>query len=81
MKEMHLVIVSPERVIFDGKVSQVTLPGELGSFQVLVNHAPLLSSLVAGEVEYSVAAGTETLHIAGGFVDVNNNQVSVCVEI
>ena len=48
MKEMHLVIVSPERMLFDGKVSQVTLPGELGEFQVLVNHAPIISSLVAG---------------------------------
>lgn len=35
MKEMHLVIVSPERMLFDGKVSQVTLPGEMGEFQVL----------------------------------------------
>ena len=74
MKEMHLVIVSPERMLFDGKVSQVTLPGELGEFQVLVNHAPIISSLVSG-------TETQTLEVAGGFADINNNQISVCVEL
>ena len=71
MKEMHLVIVSPERMLFDGKVSQVTLPGEMGEFQVLTNHAPIISSLVE----------TQSLQIAGGFADINNNQISVCVEL
>ena len=52
MKELHLVIVSPERTVYDGKADSVVLPGELGEFQVLVNHAPIISSLVAGEVRY-----------------------------
>lgn len=66
MKEMHLVIVSPERMLFDGKVSQVTLPGELGEFQVLVNHAPIISSLVAGKLSYTSGTETQTLEVAGG---------------
>ena len=81
MKEMHLVIVSPERMLFDGKVSQVTLPGELGEFQVLVNHAPIISSLVAGKLIYASGTETQTLEVAGGFADINNNQISVCVEL
>ena len=81
MKEMHLVIVSPERMLFDGKVSQVTLPGELGEFQVLVNHAPIISSLVAGKSTYPSGTETQTLEVAGGFADINNNQISVCVEL
>ena len=81
MKEMHLVIVSPERMLFDGKVSQVTLPGELGEFQVLVNHAPIISSLVAGKLSYTSGTETQTLEVAGGFADINNNQISVCVEL
>lgn len=81
MKEMHLVIVSPERTLFDGKVSQVTFPGELGEFQVLINHAPVISSLMAGKIKYTSGAETQELQIIGGFADVNNNQISVCVEL
>ena len=81
MKEMHLVIVSPERMLFDGKVSQVTLPGELGEFQVLVNHAPIISSLVAGKLSYTSGTETQTLEVAGGFADINNNQITHCVEL
>ena len=43
-KDLHLVIISPERTLFDGPVNWVELPGELGKFQVLVNHAPIISS-------------------------------------
>ena len=80
MKEMHLVIVSPERMLFDGKVSQVTLPGELGEFQVLVNHAPIISSLVAGKMRYKSGKETQTLEGAGGFVEINKKQKSGWVE-
>ena len=51
-KDLHLVIISPERTLFDGPVNWVELPGELGKFQVLVNHAPIISSLKEGEVIY-----------------------------
>lgn len=81
MKELHLVIVSPERMVFDGKVTAVTLPGELGEFQILVNHAPIISSLVAGKVKYKEGKDESVLEIKGGFADVNNNQISVCVEL
>lgn len=81
MKELHLVIVSPERMVFDGKAVSVTLPGELGEFQVLPDHAPIISSLVAGKVRYKAGKEEATLEIKGGFVDVNNNQVSVCAEL
>lgn len=80
MNDIHLTIVSPERLIFDGNVSQVTLPGEIGEFQVLANHAPLISSLVAGDVKYTFTE-TVALKISSGFVDINRNQVSVCVEL
>ena len=45
-----LKIVSPERVEFDGEVGSVTLPGTLGSFEVLTGHAPIISSLEKGKV-------------------------------
>ena len=50
MKELHLVIASPEQTVFEGKVDMAVLPGELGEVQVVVNHVPLISSLKAGEV-------------------------------
>ncbi len=81
MKELHLVIASPERTVFDGKVDMAVLPGEMGEFQVLVNHAPLISSLVAGEVKYAAGNETQSLKIKGGFVEVRNNQISVCAEL
>ena len=67
MKELHLVIVSPERTIYDGKADSVVLPGELGRFQVLVNHAPIISSLVAGEVRYVAGKETQSLQLALSF--------------
>ena len=51
MKELHLSIVSPEKSIFDGNVKIVTLPGMIGSFSILPGHAPIVSSLKAGNVE------------------------------
>ena len=80
-KEIHLAVVSPERTVFDGKVTSVTLPGELGSFQVLPGHAPLISSLAAGEMKYTAGKETQVLQIAGGFVEVRDNSVSACVEL
>ena len=82
-KEFHLVIVSPARTLYEGEVRAVILPGELGKFEVLKDHAPLISSLVAGEVKFREGrTGTEfqTLQIQGGFAEVKDNRVSVCVE-
>jgi F-type H+-transporting ATPase subunit epsilon len=62
-------------------VSAVTLPGTVGPFEVLKNHAPIISSLEKGEIVY-VSEGVEhRLPIASGFVEVRNNQVDVCVEV
>lgn len=55
--------------------------GRNGEFQVLTNHAPIISSLVAGKISYTSGAETQSLQIAGGFADINNNQISVCVEL
>ncbi len=81
MKEMHLVIVSPERMVFDGEVSQVTLPGQVGEFQMLKKHAPLISALAAGKLTYTSGTEMQSLNISGGFVEVSNNQISVCAEL
>ena len=78
---LKLRIVSPERIVFVGDVDSVTVPGTTGEFQVLPNHTPLISSLEAGNVMYDCADGRKELTISGGFAEVQNNNVSLCVEL
>ena len=81
MDAIALHIVSPEGTLVETTVSAVTLPGTLCPFEVLKNHAALISSLDKGEIVY-VSGGKEyRLPIAEGFVEVRNNQVDVCVEV
>lgn len=76
---MKVTVVSPERIVFSGEVDSVAVPGVKGRFEILNNHAPIVSALTAGKV---VCSGKETLEldILGGFVEVACNEVSVCVE-
>ena len=77
----ELRIVSPEKVEYDGTVESVLVPGMMGQFEILTNHAPIISSLGVGEVVYTAADGKHTIGIAGGFVEVQKNKVSLCVEL
>jgi F-type H+-transporting ATPase subunit epsilon len=72
---MHLEIITPEKKIFEGEVSIATFPGEDGSFQVLNDHAPLVSLLKEGVVEYKSKNLAEQIHITGGVVEVLKNKV------
>lgn len=78
---LKLKIVSPERVEFDGSVERVVVPGTLGNFEILTNHAPIISSLEKGRVECLTEEGLVELEILGGFVEVKKNQVNLCVEV
>ena len=78
---LKLKIVSPEKIEFDGEVESVLVPGTLGSFEILQNHAPIISSLNKGVVTYETAQGKKDLEVIGGFVSVNQNQVKLCVEL
>ncbi|HKZ38329.1 MAG TPA: ATP synthase F1 subunit epsilon [Chryseolinea sp.] len=74
---MHLEILTPEKKIFDGDVTIVTFPGANGSFQVMDNHAPLISLLNKGKVEYKGKEGSQSVIINGGVVEVLKNKVVV----
>ena len=76
---MTLIILSAEKVEFTGEVSKVTMPGALGLFTVLENHAALISSLVAGKMVYTVDGKDEEMEIKDGIADINHNVVSVCL--
>ena len=78
---MKLEILSPERTLYKGDVDVVTLPGTLGRFTILQDHAPMISSLKEGIIRIKPYEGEEVeLSIKVGFVEVKRNEVSVCVE-
>lgn len=79
--DIRLHIVSPEGTLVETEVSAVTLPGSLAPFEVLKDHAPLISSLDKGDIVYVDESGEQRLSIASGFVEVHDNQVEVCVEV
>ena len=78
---IKLHIVSPEGTLVEQAVSAVTLPGTVGPFEVLKNHAPIISSLEKGDIVYVSEGAEQRLPIASGFVEVRDNQVDVCVEV
>ena len=78
---LHLRIVSPEKIEFDGAVESVLVPGTMGQFEILNDHAPIISTLQCGTVVFTTADGKQQLEIQGGFVEVQKNKVSLCVEL
>lgn len=77
---MYLEIVTPDKKVFEGEVESATFPGSKGSFQVLANHAPLISTLATGKVTYVRKEGTHQLQVEGGVVEVLNNKITVLAE-
>lgn len=77
---MNLVILSPEKEIFSGEVRSVKVPGSGGQFEMLKNHAAIVSSLEAGEVRVIKADGEKmSLSIGGGFVEMLNNECALLI--
>lgn len=77
---LQLKIVTPERIEYQGEINRVVVPGTLGEFEVLENHAPIISSLEHGKIVYENKDGLQTLEVSGGFIEVKKNLVSICVE-
>jgi len=77
---MHLEIITPEKKIFEGDVAIVTFPGADGSFQVMNDHAPLVSLLKDGDVIYKSKESTQQVTITGGVVEVLKNKVIVLAD-
>lgn len=91
---MTLEIITPEAVLYAGEAEVVTLPGTQGQFQILDNHAPIVSSLGEGEVRikgnlklskeatqhFTQKEGVYSLPIQSGTVELNNNKVVVLID-
>lgn len=78
---LKLRIIAPDRLVFEGEVEKVTLPGTVGSFTVLNNHAPIISSLDKGKIAYKDRDGLTEVPVRFGFAEVKDNVLSICVEI
>jgi len=78
---MHLEIITPEKKLYTGEVKSVQLPGSAGSFGVLKNHAPLISSLKEGIVKIvDEQKQIHTIPIKGGVIEVLKNKIIVLAE-
>lgn len=78
---LTLNIVSLEKTIYSGAAEKVVVPGTMGQFEILDNHAPLISSLDEGEIRYTTVDGEYSCVIERGFVEVKKNNVDICVEV
>lgn len=78
---LNLEIVTPEKKVFSDTVDAVTIPTEAGEVGILNNHSPLIATLKPGVLSYSRGAANEKMVIAGGFVEVSQNKISVLADI
>ena len=82
MSTISLEIVSPERLVLsDNRVTSVVLPGVSGSMGILPRHAPLITSLKAGTIEWTIDNQKSSLAIEGGFAEVVDNRLIVLVTL
>lgn len=77
---MTLNILTPDKLVFEGQITSVTVPGTNGSFQILKDHAPIISTLSDGDVIINVNNNEEIIGIKGGVVEVLDNKIIVLAE-
>jgi F-type H+-transporting ATPase subunit epsilon len=80
-EQIQLDVVTPERRLMSEAVDMVTVPGEGGELGILPGHTPLISQLRTGILTYTQGGTTGRLHISGGFMEVNEDRVSVLAEV
>lgn len=74
---MQVEILTPDKALFSGEATSVTLPGSNGQFQILNDHAALVSSLAEGIILIKTSKGEEKINITGGVVEVLDNKIVV----
>jgi len=78
MERLNLQLVTPERTVITEKANSITLPTPEGLITILPGHAPLVSTLISGEMIVKNDAGEHPLHVGGGFVHIKpNNEIVV----
>lgn len=77
---MLIDIITPDHTVFSGEVVSATFPGSDGSFQILNNHAPLISTLDRGKITIRTSHGETNWEVDGGVVEVLDNKITVLAE-
>lgn len=78
---MHISVLTPDQSVFEGNIQSVKVPGSSGEFEVLSNHAPIVSALDAGRVRIKKEGGEELVfYIEKGFIEVLHDRVSLLVQ-
>ncbi len=78
---MRVEIITPDKKIFDAEVKLIRVPGSKGSFEMLENHAPIISTLEKGTIKVREMSGNELFfEIGGGVVENKANHIIVLVE-
>jgi len=78
---MLLEIISPDKNLYSGEVISITLPGSKGSFEILQNHAPIISTLEKGSIYILGKDGKrESFEIDGGVIEAKKNKIIVLAE-
>lgn len=81
MKDFFVEIITPSKCAYKGQVRSITVPGTLGNFQILFNHAPLLSSLEIGRINIEDTTGQKLEYTTGGgTIEVKENKVLVLAD-
>jgi len=78
---MLLDILTPEKKLFEGEVKSVKFPGTNGEFEILNNHAPIISTLTKGEIRVlNIKNEKEKFNINGGVIEIQNNKIIVLAD-
>ncbi len=77
---MNVEIITPDKTIYKGEADLVQLPGIDGSFEILNNHAPLISALAQGKVKIKKGGSENFYDINGGVIEVLDNKVLILAE-
>ncbi|MDR3095015.1 MAG: ATP synthase F1 subunit epsilon [Bacteroidales bacterium] len=78
---MFLEVITPQKTVYSGEVNLVKVPGSSGSFEILKNHAPVISTLSSGELKFDAEDGhTARYQTGNGVVEVKQNHVIVLVD-
>lgn len=81
MSELFLEIVSPDKQVFSGHIKSITVPGTKGRFQVLKNHAPIISTFEIGLIKVEMFdKSSKYFATAGGTIEVLNNKILVLAD-
>ena len=77
---MFLEIITPDKKVFEGEVDSVSVPGASGAFQMLKDHASVISTLINGKVKIKGKDSEETFDVKGGVVEMLNNKLIILAE-